>query len=259
MIASAQQLLSAGDKALRFSSATHILDLGCGPGTLTTELIAGHSASLPADVEITTLDSSVDMTAQVLAFKAREIEKDGPTSLWNRVNTANGDAQNLSSISDNTYSHILAGLMLFLLPDSAKALAECHRILKPGGVLALSCWPKTDWQALMSLLPEVRPDKSVYSVPPSWRNEESVSRLVRSAKFRDVAVETGEVRANYADPALFCGWIVDKMPGLQPALADVSAEDKDRLKKVMVSWLERRENSSANVAKGQCLVCMATK
>jgi hypothetical protein len=31
-----------------------------------------------------------------------------------------------------------AGLMLF--PDYPKALAECHRVLKPGGLLAVTVW-----------------------------------------------------------------------------------------------------------------------
>ena len=259
VLESARALLSAGDGTVTYSKATHILDLGCGPGTLTAELIDGYSSSLPTSVKILGLDSSAAMLEQFSAAKDKKIKASDSVDLWNNVAVEVANAQELSSIPDNEFSHILAGIIFFHLPDSSKALAESHRVLKSGGVLALSCWPSSDWQSLMQLVSVIRPGRPTYNVPLQWRTEESVSKHVEATGFVDVTVRTCEVSAKYEDAVAFSDWIVDKMPGLQSALSDFSHEEKTRLKALMVSWLEKKDGIDGGVATGDCLICTARK
>ena len=223
-------------------------------------LIDSYSASLPSEVEIVALDSSADMLNHVSSLRARQIEVRGSEqSLWNKVKTVESDAHDMALLPNDSFSHIIAGLVLFLLPDPPKALAECRRILARGGILTLSCWPTSDWQDLMRLVPRIRPDKAAYDVPSSWRNAEGVSKIVEQAGFGNAIVDTSEARASYDDPRRFCAWIVDFMPGLQKSLADFSDAERDDLKAAMVDWLEAKNGPGPGVVTGQCLVCTVRK
>ena len=259
VIASAQLLLSAANDSAPFSSATQILDLGCGPGTLTSELLNLYVGSLPPEVRITAVDASSAMIEQVLHVKAEQSSMHGPQSLWNKVDAQEDDAQNLSTIPDSACSHVLAGLLLFLLPDSDKALAECRRVLQSNGVLALTCWPRSDWQSLMRLLVEVRPDKAVYDVPAAWRSEGSIKVIIEKAGFADVRVHTVEVSAEYSDPDELCRWIVQSMPGLRALIHDFTEDDEERLVRVMAAWLQERNGPATGAVRGECIICTAKK
>ena len=257
MIASATALISAADSAQPFSFATNILDLACGPGTLTSELIETCGA-LPPGSKITALDASPLMIQQVSAKRSERTIAE-PQSRWSKVDVLVGDAQDLSPIPDNNYSHILAGLILFLLPQPEKALAECYRVLKSDGVLVLSCWPSSDWQSLMQLSSKVRPDQPNYDIPKAWRNEESVKALVGESGFKDLHTHTVEIHAAYEDAKSVCGWIIGNMPGLQAVIGDFSVQDKQELDRTMVEWLVEKSGTSTGVLTGQCLICVGRK
>ena len=98
----------AAHHALPLNYATRILDLGCGPGILTSELIESYANSLPQDVKIVALDSAPQMIKQV-----SEIKRDS-AGRWDNVEAIADDAHDLSSIPGDRYSHILAGLVLLV-------------------------------------------------------------------------------------------------------------------------------------------------
>jgi SAM-dependent methyltransferase len=59
---------------------------------------------------------------------------------------ARGDLRHLDSIADNTYDCFILTQTLQYIDDLAAAVRECHRILKPGGVLlvTLPCLGKVE-------------------------------------------------------------------------------------------------------------------
>ena len=205
------------------------------------------------------MDASSAMIEQVAHVKAEQVSMHGPQSLWNKVDTQEDDAQNLSTIPGGSFSHVLAGLLLFLLPDSDKALAECRRVLHSNGVLALTCWPRSDWQSLMGLLVEVRPNKPVYDIPAPWRSEGSIKILVEKAGFGDVRVHTAELSAEYSDPDTLCRWIVQNMPGLRALIQDFTEDEEEKLARIMVAWLQEKNGPAAGVVRGECIICTAKK
>jgi ubiquinone/menaquinone biosynthesis C-methylase UbiE len=137
-----------------FSTATAILDIGCGYGGVIGELIATYGSQLPKDARLVAADLSPGMIELV-----RKRQSQDPT--WAKIEPALYDAMNLSAISDNSLSHVLSGFTIFLLPDPRKGMTEALRVLQPGAVFAFSSMAQSTWGSLMLKISEVRPDKKI--------------------------------------------------------------------------------------------------
>jgi SAM-dependent methyltransferase len=109
-----------------------ILDVGCGPGTITTGLARHASAGSTV---------GVDMSSAVLA-KARALaaSSDVPTSGPGSVVFEAGNVLQRLPFADDEFDVVLASQVFgHLGPSPAlplRALAEIRRVLKPGGLLA---------------------------------------------------------------------------------------------------------------------------
>lgn len=101
------------------SAGMHVLDVGCGPGTLTADL-----ASRVAQV------TAVENTAAVLDLARAEMA--------NRTNVSYvvTDAHRLD-FADDTFDVVHAHQVLQHLADPVLALREMRRVCKPGGVVAV--------------------------------------------------------------------------------------------------------------------------
>jgi SAM-dependent methyltransferase len=104
---------------LDLSPGLRWLDVGCGNGAFTEEIIARCA---PATV------TAIDPSNEQLAF-ART--RPGAKTAKFEV----GDAQKLS-LGDGTFDVAIMALVLAFLPDPAKAVAEMVRVVRPGGWVA---------------------------------------------------------------------------------------------------------------------------
>ena len=98
---------------------TSLLDVGCGPGTITADL-----ARLVAPGEVIGLDSS----AAVIAEAAR-------TTAVQNVSFAVGDVDRLG-FDDASFDVVHAHQVLQHLADPVAALREMRRVCRPGGLVA---------------------------------------------------------------------------------------------------------------------------
>lgn len=98
-----------------------VLDVGCGPGVY-------HSRLHAAGCRVIALDRSYGM---VEAAQHQAAQQGLP------VATLQGDAQALP-LADACVERVMANHMLYHVPDQATALAEMHRVLKPGGLVMLT-------------------------------------------------------------------------------------------------------------------------
>jgi SAM-dependent methyltransferase len=99
------------------------LDVGCGNGAFTEEIIARRA---PATV------MAIDPSDEQLAFaRTRPGTK---TAEFLR-----GDAQKLS-FGDGTFDVAIMALVVAFLPHPAKAVAEMARVVRPGGWVATYMW-----------------------------------------------------------------------------------------------------------------------
>ena len=128
------------DVAGRFAEegVDYVLDVGCGNGRLLDLLRNAGIATVGLDASPTMLRAA-----------------SGPRVF--------GDARKLP-LPANTFGGAAALYMLYHLEDPAQAVAECHRVLRPGGLFAACAPSRYDSPELESVLPG-------YGVPSTFDSE----------------------------------------------------------------------------------------
>jgi ubiquinone/menaquinone biosynthesis C-methylase UbiE len=101
-----------------------VLEIGFGPGVAIALLAEGTPAGHIAGV-----DQSVEMVEQATARNAEAIDR-------GRVSLQRGSVEHLR-FGDGTFDRALAINSMQTWPDAIGGLREVHRVLKPGGALAL--------------------------------------------------------------------------------------------------------------------------
>ncbi|HZP66810.1 MAG TPA: methyltransferase domain-containing protein [Rudaea sp.] len=165
-------------------SGKHWLDLGCGSGVLTRELLA-------AGAHVVAVDGSPAMlaAAQAIAPAEQPVE-------WQL-----GDAQRLSSLADGIFDGVLCSSVVEYVDAPDAVLGEATRVLKPGGKLILSVPPT--WSTVRMLQKAVR----------------AAARLIGRAPFPYLAVSRFEVKpARLRSWFESAGFVVDGVTAFDPVL-----------------------------------------
>ena len=112
-----------------------VLDLGCGRGAVL--LAAAEAAGADGYA------AGIDLAPEMVRATAAEITGRRLRNVAVRV----GDAED-PGFPARSFEAVLAGLMLFITPDPAAALAAAHRVLVPGGRFGMSGFgpEDPDWQ-----------------------------------------------------------------------------------------------------------------
>jgi ubiquinone/menaquinone biosynthesis C-methylase UbiE len=134
------------DHLIDLPNDARILELGSGRGTLWKE----NLSRIPSGWRVTLSDLSpgmLDSAKTNLEDVGREFE------------FKNMDAQAIP-YPDNTFDGVVANHMLYHVPDRAKALAETHRVLKPGGRLFAATNGRGSMHALWDMLNSVAPSSA---------------------------------------------------------------------------------------------------
>ncbi|CAD0107464.1 unnamed protein product [Aureobasidium uvarum] len=192
------RLIELLDSHSSLSSATSILDIGCGPGSATSQIISSHHATLPTTTQLLATDFSSGMVgavSQARASKLNELSLGTEKEAWARVTPLVMDAMNLAPLLDNSTSHIIANFVFFMVEDPAKALKETYRVLKPHGVGACSSWSRLQWMESLAIaasrtFPKLnKPTPEMPTVSPSWTSCEGVSEQLKTAGFKEIHTE----------------------------------------------------------------------
>ena len=101
----------------------HILDIGCGPGTITVDL----AALVPEVGRVIGLECAPDVLEKARATAAER----GVTNVQFVV----GDVHSLN-YPDGTFDVVHAHQVLQHVGDPVQALREMHCVTKPGGIVA---------------------------------------------------------------------------------------------------------------------------
>ena len=126
-----------------------LLELGCGPGALWKD----NQARIPHGWEITLSDFSPGMIEE----SQRNLAGLRPFDF--KVI----DAQQIP-FDDNSFDAVVANHMLYHVPDRPKALAEIHRVLKPGGQLFAATNGQDNLREIHDLIKAVAPEIDQYAV-----------------------------------------------------------------------------------------------
>lgn len=112
----------------------HVLDIGCGPGTIT----AGF-AELCHQGRVVGVDQ-----AQSVIEEASKIH---PASQWPNLTFEAGDVVSESGLPfpDSSFDIVFTSNTLIHIPDPVKAIKEAYRLVKPGGILAMREPDTVNW------------------------------------------------------------------------------------------------------------------
>jgi SAM-dependent methyltransferase len=192
-----------------------VIDLGCGPGT----------ASFPAAKRVGPGGRvvGVDLAPAMVAWAERSATAQGVTQAMFAV----GDAEDLAEVPDAEFDVAISNFGVIFAPDPARMLGEVARVLKPGGVFAMSVWIPTgivaQTFAIMASVNPAPPEGA--SVPETW-GEPGVAEERLSARFEGLVRTPVEVPCDY--PSVDFAWqrMRDGRPPFKLAYGRMSADQK---------------------------------
>jgi SAM-dependent methyltransferase len=162
--------------AARVGPGTRTLDVATGPGH-----VAAQAAERGASVV------GLDVAEEMVALARRR--QPG-------IEFVRGDAEELS-FPDGSFDAVVANFMILHVAKPERASAEAHRVLAPGGKVALSVWDVPARTRLIGVLVDAvaevgaGPPAHVPDGPPFFRfsDDDAFRGLLRGAGFEDVAVQ----------------------------------------------------------------------
>ncbi len=163
-----------------------VLDVGCGPGALTAELVARVGTT-----SVTAIDPSEPFVA---AVRARHPG----------VDTRVASAEALP-FDDRIFDATLAQLVVHFMREPVAGLSEMRRVTRAGGLVAACVWDEEQnptssfWDAVR----EVDPGFERQTDRPGTR-EGHLARLFAAAGFRDI--QSTSVRASLEHPTFEAWW-----------------------------------------------------
>jgi SAM-dependent methyltransferase len=185
------------------------LDVGCGPGVLTAELVARLGADAVA---------AIDPSAPFVAAVGERFPD---------VDVRSGAAEDLP-YPDDSFDVTLAALVVHFMADPVAGLAEMARVTRPGGVVAANVWDHapdgggplvTFWQAAHDIDPQVRDESGL-----AGAREGHLAELCGAAGLHDI--EDGSLTITVAFPT-FADWWEPFTLGVGPAGAHVARLDEE--------------------------------
>ncbi len=114
------------------AAGQRVLDVGCGPGALTTELVRRLRADFVSAVD----------PSKTFVSAARDRHPG--------VDVRLGSAEQLP-FADQTFDGALAQLVVHFMKDPTEGLSEMVRVIRPGGVVAACVWDHAGGQGPLSL------------------------------------------------------------------------------------------------------------
>ncbi|GAA2718674.1 MULTISPECIES: methyltransferase domain-containing protein [Streptomyces] len=177
----------------------HVLDVGCGHGACTLPA----AEAVGPQGRVTAIDAAPAMvrrTAELAAARG-----------LHHVVVQSGDAMR-PAFPPHSFDLVLAGLVVFLLPDPAAALGRYAHLLRPGGRLAMSSFGPVDprflhvTDALPAFLPDGLPDIPGRGQSP-FGSKESLARLVAGAGFTGVDIQDVNLDLRFSGPGQWWDWL----------------------------------------------------
>ncbi len=170
----------------------HLLDVACGRGAV---LVAA------AERGVGRL-TGIDMSPTMIELAKEDVGAVGVPEVDLRVM----DAEKLD-FPDARFDVVTAAFALFFLPDPARAAAEFRRVLRPGGVLAVSTWGDEDerWSFEDELFP-ASDSPRIRALQQPFSRPEEVTELLSRAGFTNVDVHREDTEICFASQQQWWDW-----------------------------------------------------
>jgi SAM-dependent methyltransferase len=195
------------------AAGQRVIDVGCGPGALTADLVTRVSAP-----NVTAIDPSPSF---VDAARARHPG----------VDVRQGSAESLP-FADSTFDASLAQLVVHFMADPVAGVSDMARVTRDGGTVAACVWDHGGGRGPLSLfwnaVAELDPDAENESFLTGSRDGELVA-LFQGARLHDVEQTVMSAPVEHADFEAFWEPFTH---GVGPAGTYLSRLDPDRLAKL---------------------------
>jgi len=199
---------------------SHWLDLGCGTGALTAQILRHCD---PGSVR------GVEPSDGFLALARQQIED-------KRAEFRQGSGSEIP-VEDNAVDVAVSGLVLNFIPDQKQALDELVRCTVPGGTIAAYVWDYAGhvqfmryfWDAAVSLDPDAREKDEGVRFPICRRGP--LAKLFENAGLKEVVAEAIDVPTPFRN---FDDYWTPFLSGIAPApgyCASLDEDSRERLKK----------------------------
>lgn len=211
------------------------LDVGCGAGALTAAVAESRAPRRLAGVDPS--PGFLDTARRRLAGVAAELQQ--------------ADAQQLP-FEDASFDRVVSGLVLNFVPDQPAAVAEMHRVVRPGGEVAGYVWDYAGrmeligrfFEAAAALDPDVHDERTRFpSAAP-----EPLRDIFASAGLADIEVRGIEVPMVFAD---FDDYWTPFLGGVGPAPAycmGLTEEARGALRERLRETLPTQPDGSIHLA-----------
>jgi SAM-dependent methyltransferase len=206
----------------------HVLDLGCGAGHASFAMARGGARRITA----------FDPSAQMLAVVAREAAARGHETL----DTQAGSAESLP-FADASFEIVATRYSAHHWAKVPRALAECARVLKPGGRMVVIDVVSPEDQVLDTALQVIEFLRDASHVR-NYRISEW-SGMLRAARFETPSVDSWKLPLEFRSWVARIGTSAARIAALEAVFADLSDEARRYLEvganlsfAIEAAWME---------------------
>lgn len=195
------------------------LDLATGTGSVALALA-------DAGWQVT----AVDLAPALMSVGRRRAAERGREVEW--VQASIDDVP----VSDASVDLITSGFGLIFAPDPQEALAEAHRILRPGGLLVFSAWtPAGTMGRMTGRIGQFLGRSEAFMAPFGWGEPATVDAWLQPG-FTDVQHRHHLLPWAFHSPDTATQWLFDRSPGHRAAL-EAAGERGPALVETVGSWM----------------------
>ena len=183
--------------------ARRLVDLAeIAPGSDLIDVACGRGAVLLAAAPVAGSRTGVDLSPGMIELAEADLRSAGLVGVDLQVM----DAEQMG-FADASFDVLTAAFALFFLPDPERAVAEFRRVLRPGGIVAVSTWAESDprwaWEGDLIAAAGTPLRRAVRRL---FSRAEEVVDLLAGAGFDDVRVYREETDISFASEQDWWDW-----------------------------------------------------
>lgn len=166
----------------------HVLDVGCGTGILTLKLLERCAGKICA----------VDISEYMVDILKKKIETEGYPQ--NTADVRVADAENLP-FDDCIFDVVISSMVFGMVPNQEKMIAEMIRVVKPGGIVAISTHGPTHYAELSDAVFAVIPKQYMLGRRILYwpRGRERMYKFFQTSGLSDIQVKQSVWQDSFQD------------------------------------------------------------